>query len=109
MTAMVMASKMFSKNSTSSPDLSGSRLRYGDISSRRVLMPLYCESFFLFAGPDWRRIARSSAAYCLFCETGDSSLMMRVRSQGRRAGPSPSFSERFFWEHKLSNIATRVN
>lgn len=36
-----------------------------------------------FCEEDWRRMARSSAEYCLFWEIGDSRAWIRVKSQGR--------------------------
>lgn len=60
-------------------------------------------------GEDWRRMARSSAAYCLFWEMGDSRAWMRVRSQGRMGVVDTMRSARDCWEARFSKTPMVVS
>lgn len=51
---------------------------------------------------DWRRMARISAAYCLFWERGDSSFAVLLRSQVRRLGEVPIWEAIVGWEERFS-------
>ncbi|SPQ26475.1 49d6793a-04ca-42fb-9328-34ffe1b5791f [Thermothielavioides terrestris] len=91
-TMLVSASNRFSMYSSSSPPFSGSRLRYGATSCRIESTASNSASFRLFFAEFCTRIARISAAYCLFCPTGLSARAARASNHLNKPSSAPTTS-----------------